>query len=69
MQFKLAFIGFGVVGQGLTEILLEKKTCLQKNTILLTQLLQFLILSKARSMMNLDLTCKKFLILQNLGKN
>lgn len=28
MQFKLAFIGFGVVGQGLTEILLEKKDML-----------------------------------------
>ncbi len=25
MHFKLAFIGFGVVGQGLTEILIEKK--------------------------------------------
>jgi len=28
MQFKIAFIGFGVVGQGLTEILLEKKDLL-----------------------------------------
>ena len=28
MQFKLAFIGFGTVGQGLTEILLEKKDML-----------------------------------------
>ena len=28
MRFKLAFIGFGVVGQGLTEILLEKKDML-----------------------------------------
>ena len=28
MDFKLAFIGFGVVGQGLTEILLEKKDML-----------------------------------------
>jgi len=28
MNFKLAFIGFGVVGQGLTEILLEKKDML-----------------------------------------
>lgn len=30
MQFKLAFIGFGVVGQGLTEILLEKKELLEE---------------------------------------
>jgi len=28
MHFKLAFIGFGVVGQGLTEILMEKKNWL-----------------------------------------
>jgi homoserine dehydrogenase len=28
MQFKLAFIGYGTVGQGLTEILLEKKDML-----------------------------------------
>ena len=28
MQFKIAFIGFGTVGQGLTEILLEKKDML-----------------------------------------
>jgi homoserine dehydrogenase len=31
MNFKLAFIGFGTVGQGLTEILLEKKDMLEKN--------------------------------------
>src|SRR4030042_855279 len=30
MKFKLAFIGFGVVGQGLAEILLEKKELLAK---------------------------------------
>jgi len=30
MHFKLAFIGFGTVGQGLTEILLEKKEMLAK---------------------------------------
>ncbi len=30
MHFKLAFIGFGTVGQGLTEILLEKKDMLTK---------------------------------------
>ena len=30
MHFKLAFIGFGTVGQGLTEILLEKKDMLEK---------------------------------------
>jgi len=30
MHFKLAFIGFGTVGQGLTEILLEKKEMLSK---------------------------------------
>jgi len=30
MNFKLAFIGFGTVGQGLTEILLEKKDMLSK---------------------------------------
>lgn len=30
MHFKLAFVGFGVVGQGLTEILLEKKEMLKK---------------------------------------
>ena len=30
MQFKLAFIGFGTVGQGLTEILIEKKEMLEK---------------------------------------
>jgi homoserine dehydrogenase len=30
MPYKLAFIGFGVVGQGLTEILIEKKEYLQK---------------------------------------
>jgi len=30
MHFKLAFIGFGTVGQGLTEILLEKKEMLFK---------------------------------------
>ena len=30
MHFKLAFIGFGTVGQGLTEILLEKKEMLEK---------------------------------------
>ena len=30
MYFKLAFIGFGTVGQGLTEILLEKKEMLAK---------------------------------------
>jgi homoserine dehydrogenase len=30
MHFKLAFIGFGTVGQGLTEILLEKKDMLSK---------------------------------------
>jgi homoserine dehydrogenase len=30
MHFKLAFIGFGVVGQGLTEILLEKKELLEE---------------------------------------
>jgi homoserine dehydrogenase len=30
MNFKLAFIGFGTVGQGLTEILLEKKDMLAK---------------------------------------
>ena len=30
MDFKLAFIGFGVVGQGLTEILLEKKDMLSE---------------------------------------
>jgi len=30
MHFKLAFIGFGTVGQGLTEILLEKKETLEK---------------------------------------
>lgn len=30
MNFKLAFIGFGTVGQGLTEILLEKKEMLAK---------------------------------------
>jgi len=28
MEFKLAFIGYGTVGQGLTEILLEKKDML-----------------------------------------
>jgi homoserine dehydrogenase len=31
MNFKLAFIGFGTVGQGLAEILLEKKEMLEKN--------------------------------------
>ena len=30
IHFKLAFIGFGTVGQGLTEILLEKKDMLEK---------------------------------------
>lgn len=30
MHFKLAFIGFGVVGQGLIEILIEKKNLLEK---------------------------------------
>ena len=30
MQFKLAFIGFGTVGQGLTEILIDKKQMLEK---------------------------------------
>ena len=30
MHFKLAFIGFGTVGQGLIEILLEKKDMLDK---------------------------------------
>ena len=30
MNFKLAFIGFGVVGQGLVEILLEKKELLEE---------------------------------------
>jgi homoserine dehydrogenase len=30
MHFKLAFIGFGTVGQGLSEILLEKKEMLKK---------------------------------------
>jgi len=30
MEFKIAFIGFGTVGQGLTEILLEKKDMLEK---------------------------------------
>ena len=30
MHFKLAFIGYGVVAQGLTEILLEKKDMLEK---------------------------------------
>jgi len=30
MKFKLAFIGFGTVGQGLTDILLEKKELLEK---------------------------------------
>jgi homoserine dehydrogenase len=30
MHFKIAFIGFGTVGQGLTEILLEKKEMLAK---------------------------------------
>lgn len=30
MEFKLAFIGFGVVGQGLTELLLEKKELLKQ---------------------------------------
>jgi len=30
MHFKLAFIGYGTVGQGLTEILLEKKDMLAK---------------------------------------
>lgn len=30
MKYNLAFIGFGVVGQGLTEILLEKKQMLKK---------------------------------------
>ncbi|MFE3845381.1 homoserine dehydrogenase [Thermoplasmatota archaeon] len=30
MHLKLAFIGFGVVGQGLTEILIEKKKLLKK---------------------------------------
>ncbi len=30
MKFKMAFIGFGVVGQGLAEILVEKKDWLQK---------------------------------------
>jgi homoserine dehydrogenase len=30
LHFKLAFIGFGTVGQGLTEILLEKKEMLSK---------------------------------------
>ena len=30
MEFKLAFIGFGTVGQGLTDILLEKKEFLEK---------------------------------------
>lgn len=30
MNFKLAFIGFGTVGQGLTEILLEKKDMLEE---------------------------------------
>ena len=30
MHFKLAFIGYGTVGQGLTEILLEKKDMLEK---------------------------------------
>ena len=30
MQFKIAFVGFGTVGQGLTEILLEKKDILTK---------------------------------------
>ena len=29
MHFKLAFIGFGTVGQGLTEILMEKKDMLE----------------------------------------
>ena len=30
MLFKLAFIGFGTVGQGLAEILIEKKDLLSK---------------------------------------
>ena len=30
MKYKIAFIGFGVVGQGLTEILIEKKQMLKK---------------------------------------
>jgi homoserine dehydrogenase len=30
LQFKLAFIGFGTVGQGLSEILVEKKEILEK---------------------------------------
>ena len=31
MHFRLAFLGFGTVGQGLTEILLEKKKMLAEN--------------------------------------
>ena len=31
MEFKIAFIGFGVVGQGLAEILLEQEEFLKKN--------------------------------------
>ena len=30
MDFNLAFIGYGTVGQGLTEILIEKKEMLAK---------------------------------------
>jgi homoserine dehydrogenase len=30
MEFKIAFVGFGVVGQGLTELLLEKKELLKR---------------------------------------
>ena len=33
MHFKLAFIGFGTVGQGLTEILIEKKEILAENSV------------------------------------
>ena len=30
MEFKIAFIGFGVVGQGLAEILIEQKEALKE---------------------------------------
>lgn len=68
MHFKLAFIGYGTVGQGLTEILLEKKDLLEKKYNFTTTIVAISDLKKGSVYDENGLDMEKILKLVKSGK-
>lgn len=69
MHFKLAFIGFGTVGQGLTEILLEKKEMLAEEYDFHWSVVAISDIMKGSVYDEDGLDMKKILYLVKNGKN